>query len=77
MDFGKLGVNLNSYIEVALGLSKRVNSKLTVGGRLKYLAGIANAHMTDSELDDGDRERWNDENTLPAEYQDHRSGEYS
>ena len=51
MDFGKLGVNLNSYIEVALGLSKRVNSKLTVGGRLKYLAGIANAHMTDSELD--------------------------
>ena len=51
MDFGKLGVNLNSYIEVALGLSKQVNSKLTVGGRLKYLAGIANAHMTDSELD--------------------------
>lgn len=51
MDFGKLGVNLNSYIEVALGLSKQVNSKLTVGGRLKYLAGIANAHMTDSKLD--------------------------
>lgn len=51
MDFGKLGVNLNSYIEVALGLSKQMNSKLTVGGRLKYLAGIANAHMTDSELD--------------------------
>ena len=51
MDFGKLGVNRNSYIEVALGLSKQVNSKLTVGGRLKYLAGIANAHMTDSELD--------------------------
>ena len=67
MDFGKLGVNLNSYIEVALGLSKQVNSKLTVGGRLKYLAGIANAHMTDSELDV----------VTEKEYQDHRSGEYS
>lgn len=51
MDFGKLGINLNSYIEVAFGLSKQVNSKLTVGGRLKYLAGIANAYTTDSDLD--------------------------
>lgn len=50
MDFGKLGVNLNSYLEVAFGLSKRVNDKLVVGGRLKYLMGVANAHMTDSDL---------------------------
>ena len=51
MDFGKLGLNMNSYLEVAFGLSKQVNDKLTVGGRLKFLMGIANVHMTDSELD--------------------------
>lgn len=51
MDFGKLGVNANSYVEVALGLSKQVNQKLTVGARLKYLLGIANIRMTDSNLD--------------------------
>lgn len=51
MDFGKLGVNMNSYLEVALGLSKQVNDKLTVGGRFKVLMGIANVHMTDSDLD--------------------------
>ncbi len=50
MDFGKLGVNMNSFLEVALGLSKQVNEKLTVGGRVKYLMGIANVHMTDSDL---------------------------
>ncbi|MEG0795475.1 MAG: DUF5723 family protein [Odoribacter sp.] len=50
MDFGKLGVNVNSYLEVALGLSKQVNKKLTVGGRIKYLSGIANVNMTDSDL---------------------------
>ena len=50
MDFGKLGVNANSYLELAIGLSKKVNDKLTVGGRLKYLVGIANVNMTDSDL---------------------------
>ena len=50
MDFGKLGLNANAYLEAALGLSKKVNDKLTVGLRLKYLVGVANLHMTDSEL---------------------------
>lgn len=50
MDFGKLGVNVNSFVEIAFGLSKQVNEKLTVGGRVKYLMGIANVHMTDSDL---------------------------
>lgn len=50
MDFGKLGVNANSYLEVAFGLSKQVNKKLTVGGRVKYLMGVANVQMTDSDL---------------------------
>lgn len=51
MDFGKLGVNVNSYLEIALGLSRQVNQKLTVGARVKFLAGVANVHTTDSELD--------------------------
>lgn len=50
MDFGKLGLVGSSYLEVALGLSKKVNEKLTVGGRAKYLMGIANVDMTDSEM---------------------------
>lgn len=58
MDFGKLGLNGNSYLEIALGLSKQVNTKLSVGGRAKFLMGIANVDMTDSDmgvktLDDG------------------------
>lgn len=50
MDFGKLGLVGSSYLEVALGLSKQINSKLTIGGRVKYLMGIANVDMTDSEM---------------------------
>lgn len=51
LDFGKLGVNADSYLEFALGLSRQMNDKLTVGARLKFLMGIANVRMTDSELD--------------------------
>lgn len=50
MDFGKLGLNGNAYLEFAVGLSKKVNDKLTVGARAKYLMGIANVDMTDSEM---------------------------
>ena len=50
LDLGKLGMNVNSYMEVALGLSKQLNDKWTVGARLKYLMGIANLYMTNSEL---------------------------
>lgn len=50
MDLGKLGLNLNAYLEIAIGLSKKVNDKLTVGGRFKYLTGIANLQTTDSDL---------------------------
>lgn len=75
MDFGKLGLVGNSYLEVALGLSKEVNSKLTVGGRAKFLMGIANVDMTDSDmgvrtLDDGTlmlRSRQNIRVSSPAE----------
>lgn len=50
MDFGRLGINFNSYVEFALGLSKRVDEKWTVGGRLKYLMGIGNISTADSDM---------------------------
>lgn len=50
-DLGKFGTNVNSYVETAFGLSKKVNDRLTVGGRFKVLFGIANMDMTDSEMD--------------------------
>lgn len=82
MDFGKLGVNVNSYLEVALGLSKQVNEKLTVGGRLKYLVGVANVNMTDSDLSvtteqDGAltlHSRQNIKMTVPVRVLDKRTG---
>ena len=75
MDFGRLGLNGSAYLEFALGLSKEVNSKLTVGGRAKFLMGVANVHMTDSDmgvrtLDDGTlllRSRQNIRVSSPAE----------
>lgn len=82
MDFGKLGINVNSYLELAVGLSKKVNDKLTVGGRLKYLVGIANVHMTDSDLsvtteDDGTlmlHSRQNIKVTAPVRIVNERTG---
>lgn len=50
MDFGKMGMNGSAYLEFALGLSKKVNEKLTVGARAKYLMGIGNVDMTDSDM---------------------------
>ena len=45
-----LGFNLNSYIEYAFGYNRKVNSKLTVGGRVKFLSGIANVTTKKSKL---------------------------
>jgi hypothetical protein len=45
-----LGFNLNSYIEYAFGYNRKVNSKLTVGGRFKFLSGIANVDTRKSKL---------------------------
>lgn len=50
MNIGDLGLQLNAYEEVALGLSRKVNSKWTVGGRAKFLLGIANARMMNSKI---------------------------
>lgn len=49
-DLDGLGVELNSYLEYSLGFTRTINSKLTVGTRLKLLNGIANVHTERSEL---------------------------
>lgn len=55
-DFKDLTVRANAYAEVALGHSRAVNDKLTVGGKFKLLVGVGNlnayieeAHLTMSE----------------------------
>lgn len=45
-----MGFNLISYMEYAVGYNRKINEKLTVGGRFKLLSGIANVDMKKSEL---------------------------
>lgn len=42
---------INSYAEVGLGYSRKINERLTVGGRIKVLLGIANAEMKIDQFD--------------------------
>jgi hypothetical protein len=45
-----LGLNLTSYFEYAIGYNRDINDRLTVGGRIKFLSGIANITTAKSEL---------------------------
>ena len=45
-----LGINSTIYTEYALGYNRSISKKLTVGGRLKLLSGIANVHTSKSKL---------------------------
>ncbi|MDR1022509.1 MAG: DUF5723 family protein [Prevotellaceae bacterium] len=47
-DLSRLGVQASAYTEFGLGYSRKINDKLTVGGKLKYLIGQANIN-TDIE----------------------------
>jgi outer membrane protein OmpA-like peptidoglycan-associated protein len=47
-DLKRLGIQASVYTEFGLGYSRKVNDKLTVGGKLKYLIGQANIN-TDIE----------------------------
>ena len=38
-------LNIQAYTEVGLGLSRQINERLTVGGRVKVLLGIGNMEM--------------------------------
>lgn len=48
MDIGDFGMQLNAYNEFALGVSKKLGDKWTVGGRAKFLTGVASARMNSS-----------------------------
>ncbi len=49
-NWGGLGLDASYYHEIALGVSKQVNNKWTVGIKGKILFGIANLHMKDSDM---------------------------
>lgn len=49
-NLGAIGLEGTAYNEVALGVSKQVTEKLTVGIKAKALFGVANMHMDDSDL---------------------------
>jgi hypothetical protein len=48
--FDGLGVNLNSYMEYAVGASKEIGDKLNVGARVKFISGIANVNTKKTEI---------------------------
>jgi len=48
--FDGLGFDLMSYVEYGLGYNRDVNDKLTVGGRIKFLSGIANLQTVRSQF---------------------------
>jgi hypothetical protein len=66
-DLSGLKVNMNAYLEYGLGYNRSINEKLTIGGRLKVLSGIANIHTSRSEM-----KLW----TNPVTYDINLSGGY-
>ncbi len=46
-----LGIQSNNYVELALGHSHKVNDRLNVGGKLKFLFGGANLSMRMTDMD--------------------------
>ena len=44
-DLKDMSVNVSSYAEVALGYSRPVNDRLTLGGRIKFVGGLANVKV--------------------------------
>jgi len=49
-NLGAIGLEGTAYNEVALGVSKQVTEKLTLGIKAKALFGVANMHMDNSNL---------------------------
>lgn len=50
LDFSGLGVDVTNYTEIALGFSKQLSDRLTVGVKLKRLLGGANIDSKSTEL---------------------------
>lgn len=49
-DIRNFSLNVNGYSDIGVGYSRPINNKLTVGGRVKLLLGIANAELKLDEL---------------------------
>lgn len=51
-NFKDIKANATAYGEIALGHSHRINQKLTIGAKLKFLVGLGNisAHITDMDV---------------------------
>lgn len=47
---GAQSLEINSYAEVGVGLARNINSRLTVGGRVKALLGIGNLKLNINEI---------------------------
>ena len=48
---GEQKLEINSYAEIGLGYARSINSRLTVGGRVKALLGIGNMKLTVNNID--------------------------
>lgn len=64
-DISNQQLNINAYTEVGLGLSRQINSRLTVGARVKALLGIGNMELKLNQIamsanlpTDKDIEQW-------------------
>lgn len=49
-DIKNFGISNNTYFDISLGYSRPIGDKLTVGGAVKFLVGIANAEVYMEEL---------------------------
>lgn len=49
--FDDLSVNANAYAEVALGHSHKINDKLNIGAKVKFLFGVGNVSAKISNMD--------------------------
>lgn len=50
-ELGDMGIRSQNYLELALGHSHRINDRLTVGAKLKFLLGAAYADFSVNRLD--------------------------
>lgn len=58
-DLAGLNANANAILEMAVGYSRRIGDKLSVGGRLKFLEGVAHASITmDKALIKLNQDKW-------------------
>ena len=68
-DISNQQLNINAYTEIGLGLSRQINSRLTVGARVKALLGIGNMELKLNQIamsanlpTDAEIAKWSDQN---------------